>query len=185
MNHLGTRTLRTRRLTLRRFADTDAERMFENWAKDPDVTRYLAWAPYENVEGVRAFVKKMIEEYKDSSSYQWIIELDEINEPIGSIGVCNIGEKTPRCEIGYVIGKRWWGQGIVAEALEAVLAFLFDDVGFECVCACHDPNNPNSGRVMRKCGMSYEGTLRHSHKNNIGISDAAYYSILKSEWECR
>ena len=59
--------------------------------------------------------------------------------------------------------------------------FLFDKVGIQRVESRHDPKNPNSGAVMRKCGMKYEGTLRKADWNNQGICDACYYSLLASE----
>ena len=83
--------------------------------------------------------------------------------------------------IGYCIGKAWWHQGITAEALKTVMDFLFDEVGVNKIESRHDPRNPNSGAVMRKCGMQYEGTLRQSDWNNQGICDASYYGLLASE----
>ena len=71
----------------------------------------------------------------------------------------------------------------MSEALKAVIDFLFEEVGMERIEARHDPNNPHSGGVMRKCGMKYEGTTRRSDRNNQGICDAAHYAILRSEWE--
>ena len=69
------------------------------------------------------------------------------------------------------------------EAAAAVLKFLFEEVGFNRIAADHDSNNPKSGRVMQKIGMTYEGTLRKAGFNNQGIIDDVWYSILKEEWE--
>ncbi len=88
-------------------------------------------------------------------------------------------------QIGYCIGRKWWHKGIMAEALLKVIEFLFDEVGANRIEAVHDPNNPNSGRVMLKCGMKYEGTLRSAAVNNQGITDVAYYSILRSDRDAR
>ena len=71
----------------------------------------------------------------------------------------------------------------MSEVLDRVIDFLFNEVGFECIQSHHDPLNPHSGQVMLKCGMIYEGTLRHSDWNNQGIVDACYYSILKDEYK--
>lgn len=70
----------------------------------------------------------------------------------------------------------------MTEALGAVIGFLFDEVGMNRVEARHDPRNPNSGAVMRKCGMKYEGTLRQSDWNDQGICDASWYSILAEDY---
>ena len=91
-------------------------------------------------------------------------------------------DRVEEAEIGYCIGSPWWHRGIVSEALAAVIEYLFAEVGMNRVAARHDPNNPNSGGVMRKCGMKYEGTNRACDRNNQGICDAAQYSILRSEW---
>lgn len=90
-------------------------------------------------------------------------------------------EQTSMVHIGYCIGKAWWHQGITSEALKAVIDFLFDVVDVKRIESRHDPRNPNSGGVMKKCGMKYEGTLRSSDWNNQGICDACYYALLKSE----
>jgi ribosomal-protein-alanine N-acetyltransferase len=62
--------------------------------------------------------------------------------------------------IGYCIGRKWWHSGITSEALESVIQFLIEEVGLNRIESRHDPRNPNSGAVMKKCGMKYEGTLR-------------------------
>jgi ribosomal-protein-alanine N-acetyltransferase len=83
-----------------------------------------------------------------------------------------------KMEIGYCIGRSWWNCGITSEALAAVIDFLMDEVGAQRVEACHDPRNPNSGAVMRKCGMQYEGTQRQAGINNSGKCDLCWYAIL-------
>ena len=70
----------------------------------------------------------------------------------------------------------------MTEALEAVIQFLFAEVGMNRIEANHDILNPHSGCVMRKCGMKYEGTSRSAGRNNQGICDVAKYAILKTDW---
>ena len=92
-----------------------------------------------------------------------------------------INEDVSMVHIGYCIGKNWWHKGITSEALKAVMDYLFDVVGVNRIESRHDTRNPNSGKVMMKCGMKYEGTLRSADKNNQGICDVSYYALLKSE----
>jgi ribosomal-protein-alanine N-acetyltransferase len=73
----------------------------------------------------------------------------------------------------------------MSEALKAVMDFFFDEVGANRIESRHDPNNPHSGMVMKKCGMQYEGTMRLSDKNNQGVCDASWYALLRSERESR
>ena len=115
-------------------------------------------------------------------NYQWAIMPKEINEPIGSIAVVKLNNDIESADIGYCIGRNWWGQEIMPEALKALIEFLFKEVGAKRIAACHDVNNPKSGRVMQKAGMSYEGTWRSAGKNNLGVVDEAWHSILKEEY---
>lgn len=181
LTHKGTLTIETERLILRRAVREDAEPMFRNWASDPDVTKYLTWPPHENIGVTQWVVDSWIASYEKDDYYHWMIVLKEAGEPIGSLLVSTVG-RAQSAHIGYCIGKTWWHRGIMSEALQAVVDYLFGEVGYHRIEAMHDPNNPNSGRVMRKCGMKYEGTTRASDRNNQGICDADHYAILCSDW---
>lgn len=182
LNHRGTQTIETQRLLLRRARLEDANPMFHNWASDPEVTKYLTWPTHDSIAVSEMVLGNWIGEYAKENYYQWMIELKDIGEPIGSISVVRQNEADGAAEIGYCIGSAWWHQGIMTEAVRAVMDFLFREVGMNRIEARHDPNNPHSGAVMKKCGMCYEGTMRSSDRNNQGICDAAYYGILRSDW---
>ncbi len=181
MNHLGTQTIEAARLTLRRFTMADAEPMLRNWASDPEVTKYLTWPPHANVEVSRMVLSDWVKNYEKPDFYQWAIILKETGEPIGSISAVHLSDSVGLAHIGYCIGQPWWHRGYTSEALKAVIDFFFDRVGANRVEARHDPRNPHSGGVMRKCGMQYEGTLRQYDRNNQGICDASWYGILAGE----
>ena len=183
LTHRGTQPIETARLILRRAVREDAEPMFRNWASDPEVTKYLTWPTHDSVEVTRKVLESWLAEYERGNYYQWVIELKDMGQPIGSISVVRQNDNVEEAEIGYCIGSHWWHQGIMTEALAAVIEYLFTEVGMNRVAARHDPNNPHSGMVMRKCGMKYEGTNRACDRNNQGICDAAQYSILRSEWQ--
>ena len=183
LTHKGTQTIETSRLILRRAVREDAEAMFHNWASDPEVTKFLTWPAHSNIAVSEMVIGSWLQEYEKESYYQWMIVPKELGEPIGSISVVRQNDRVEEAEIGYCIGRRWWHKGIVSEALAAVIEYLFTEVSMNRVAARHDPNNPNSGGVMRKCGMKYEGTNRACDRNNQGICDAAQYSILRSEWQ--
>lgn len=82
----------------------------------------------------------------------------------------------------YCIGGKWWGQGIVPEALHAVMKYLFEKVQVNRIEAGFDANNPNSGRVMEKVGMQREGLMRQAGRNNQGLFDLVFYAILREDW---
>lgn len=181
MKHFGTQVLETERLILRRFAVEDAQAMYENWASDQEVTRFLTWPPHKSAEISGKILEDWVAEYDKPDFYQWAIVPKNFGQPIGTISVVDKDDRAQKAHIGYCIGKNWWHQGIMSEALEAVMAFLFDEVGYQRLESRHDPRNPHSGAVMRKCGMKYEGTLRKSDWNNQGICDASWYAALKED----
>lgn len=180
MQHIGTKTLETERLLLRRFCRDDASAMYRNWASDPEVTRYLTWPTHTDEEVTSSILAEWLANYADERYYQWaIVPKGNGNAPIGSIAVVELDDQVKSAAIGYCIGRAWWNMGITSEALSSVITFLFEEVGINRVEAYHDPRNPHSGAVMRKCGMTYEGTFRQSARNNQGICDACWYAILK------
>lgn len=183
MEHKGTRYLETPRLILRPFTVKDSEAMYRNWACDNQVTKFLMWPPHESVSVSKEVLEEWVENYKDADYYQWAIVLkDNPDEPIGSMGVNNKIDPTIKmAHMGYCIGRKWWHQGITSEALKRIIEFLFEEVGVNRIESRHDPHNPNSGAVMKKCGLKYEGTLRQCDWNNQGICDASYYGLLADE----
>ncbi|MBZ4665049.1 MAG: GCN5-related N-acetyltransferase [Mahella sp.] len=182
MTHKGTVTLETERLILRRFTMDDAEPMFRNWASDPEVTKYLTWPTHKNVDISREVIKNWLSAYESERKYEWAIELKSLHEPIGSISAVKVEDNTNLVHIGYCIGRPWWHKGYTSEALTRLVRFFFEEVGANRIEACFDPRNRNSGKVMAKAGLKYEGTMRQANRNNQGICDAAYYAILADDY---
>ncbi|MCL2678662.1 MAG: GNAT family N-acetyltransferase [Clostridiales bacterium] len=183
MNHQGTKTLQSRRLLLRRFSAEDAPAMYENWANDPEVTKYLRWPHHAGLEVSQSVIAGWVSHYRENDFYNWAIVLKESDMPVGSIGVVGRDDGVKTVHIGYCLGKRWWGRGITAEALKLLIGYFFNEVGANRIEARHDPKNPNSGKVMVKCGFRYEGTQREADWNNQGVCDAAYYAVLAKDLE--
>lgn len=185
MNHQGTRVIETERLILRPLCERDAEAAYRNWTGDARVTEYLTWPTHRDVHTTENLMRYWAEQYSKPDFYQWAIELRTLGEPVGTISVVDIKEELELMQLGYCIGSKWWRQGYTSEALAAILPYLFDVVGANRIEAVHDTANPNSGRVMKKCGLQYEGTLRQAGRNNHGIVDVCMFSILRSDWEAR
>lgn len=183
MDHKGTRVLETERLRLRPFVLEDAQAVYDNWASDGEVTKYLTWPTHPTVLTTRLVLKDWVSQYDRADYYQWAIVLKELGDvPIGSISVVSTDDAAEKAHVGYCMGRPWWHKGIMSEALKEVLEYLFREVGVNRIDARHDPRNPHSGGVMRKCGMRYEGTMRRSDHNNQGVCDASWYGILREEW---
>ena len=183
MNHKGTRIIETERLILRPFVDEDAQFMFDNWSSDDEVTKYMNWPTHKDIYEAETVMQGWTKRYSDKNFYHWAIVDKNENQPAGSVSVISCDETVGKVEMGYCIGKKWWYKGIMAEALDAAINYLFNEVGVNRIQARHDTNNPNSGRVMQKCGMRYEGTMRKSDRTNNGICDIAYYAILAEEYK--
>lgn len=182
MKKMGTKTLETERLILRRFKIEDATEMYNNWAKDEKVTHYLTWPVHQSVQVTENILKMWISQYENLNYYQWAIELKG-GEVIGSIGVTNEMDERLQCaHIGYCIGTKWWHQGYTSEALKEVIRFLFEEVDVVRIESKHNRENVNSGQVMKKCGMQYEGCLRQSDIDNQGFYDACFYGMIKEEY---
>lgn len=182
MQHKGTIKLETNRLILRPFTILDAPFMFKNWASSEEVTKFLTWAPHKSEQETKALLNIWEQEYSKPNFYQWAIELKEIGKPIGSISVVKIDEETEEVITGYCIGEAWWRKGIVTEAYKRIIDFLFKEVKVNRITGRHDTLNPNSGKVMLKCGLTYEGTLREGGVHRRGKCDLAIYSILAKEY---
>ncbi|NBJ89795.1 GNAT family N-acetyltransferase [Acutalibacter sp. 1XD8-36] len=182
LKNSGTRTIETERLILRRFRIEDAEAMYKNWASDPEVTKFLTWPTHLDVDMSEDILTDWDSRYDEGDYYNWAIELKEYGEPIGSISVVQQDSRARRAHIGYCLGRAWWRQGIMSEALAAVISYLFSE-GYLRIESRHNVKNPHSGDVMKKCGMTYEGTFRGYEWDNSGIGDAAFYSILKEDYK--
>ena len=176
MNHLGTKTLETERLILRPFKETDVENMYHNWASNANVTKHLTWPTHSSLDITKSVVDSWVSKNEDIKNYQWCIEWKENQQAIGSF---HMDEEIDSVEIGYCIGEEYWNKGVTSEAFKEVIRFLFEEVGCNRIFARHDVCNPNSGKVMKKSGLLYEGTLLEASKNNTGICDVAIYGITK------
>lgn len=181
MKNLGTQTITTRRLILRRFTMNDVDAIFEGWASDPAVTRYLSWLPHADKQVTRTTLDRWVRQYPDDAYYHWGIELQ--GRLVGAISVVDMSLQNQNAEIGYCLSRAYWGQGIMSEALHCVMSFLFEEVGLHRICMKHDTENIGSGRVMIKNGLTHEGTLRkHSLRKDGTFGDLHVYGMLRAEW---
>lgn len=148
---MNTPTIKTKRLILRKFTENDLTALYEIHS-DKEVNRFLPWFPLTTIEGARKFYKEQLEnKYNQECSYYYAICLKKDNYPIGYV---NVGTNDSY-DFGYGLDKKFWRKGIVTEAGMAVIEQLKKD-GIPYITATHDVNNPRSGRVMERLGMSYQ-----------------------------
>ena len=180
MRHLGTIPLQAGTYCLRRITMKDAPAAYLNFLSDPECSRFLRTSPHRSLAETERFCSGQVARYCERTRYFWVIA-DSSDEPVGCIGV-STETRDAVGSVVFLIGRRWWGQGIAAACLREVLRFLFEDVGFrriEGVCACA---NPASGAVMKKAGMKREGSLSLSIRTGEGPQPCEKYAAEAMEW---
>ncbi len=173
MIHRGTETIKTERLILRRFTLDDAEAMFNNWAKDPEVTKYLTWDAHPNIEYTNWWLARSMEKYEMSDFYYWAIEFE--GRVIGCIGGSAVGDDG--YDIGYCIGRKWWNHGVMTEAVLAIIEFAFNKLCCSFVELSYILENKASARVAEKCGMQFVREEKNGFSKNAIAYDLGYYRI--------
>lgn len=184
MKNIGTITLETERLILRKGTLEDANEIYENYGKDPNVSKYVVWNRHKSIDDAIKLMKKWEECYNNDNSYMWLVENKKDKKIIGSITAVKVDFENRTIAIGYCFGSKWWNQGYATECLKRIIKFFFEDVGVETIYANHLSANIPSGKVMIKAGMKYEGTLRNRmiDKNTKVSMNLESYSIIKDEY---
>ncbi len=172
-------TLTTARLVLRLPVAADAQSIFDTYGQDPEVTRFLTWQPHQSVADSAAVIERMRSGSAAGTAYSWLITRQDDGALLGSMALRPTGFKA---DVGYLLAPAAWGQGYMTEALTAVIAFAWTLPGIYRVWAVCDVDNPASGRVMEKAGMSFEGRLRRwtVHPNvSAEPRDVLCYSVVR------
>lgn len=166
-------TLYTKRLILRPFRINDAEAMYKNWTADERVARYCRWYPHKDISETKQYLQMCLQ-----AEFCLAITLKGKDEPIGCVDLVGIND-VGVYEIGYVLQYTHWGQGYMTEAVQAVISELFRN-GFDKIGACHNIDNPASGRVMQKCGMQYVRSRTAQKKfGSDELCEVKYYEICR------
>ena len=184
MVEAGTVKLETERLILRRFLLDDAPDMYNNWANDDEVTRFLVWPTHANVDVSRSVIENWLAEYDAHGQYIWCIEYRENHRAIGSIGVVERNPITGALEVGYCLSRNYWGRGLMSEALGAVTGFLFNQVKAASLEARVDERNLKSKSLLEKCGFILDRVMVGGGLNNLGRYDARIYRLNNDVLNC-
>ncbi len=169
--------LLTDRLLLRSFTNTDIPAMLKNWIADPEVQSGYGEPPFTTEKEV----SNLLDTWKQQ--YRWAIILKSSNENIGHISFCRLYEDISTAEIEYCIGKDFWGRGIVTEALDVFIRHTFENTSIRKLEAYHRLENPNSGRVLQKSGLSpVTNVQRFSHLLKAPEGDICY-ALTKEQFK--
>ena len=173
--------LYTGRLLLRAMDRRDARDMFE-YACDPEVTKYLMWAPHDNIDFTVRFLKQVEASYKKGVFFDWGVEYRENGKFIGTCGLASVDLPNSAAEIGYVFNPRYWNRGIATEAVSEVIRFCFEELKLNRVEARYMTGNDASRRVMEKSGMLFEGVRRSSLFVRDGYRDVGVCAVTAADY---
>lgn len=173
-------TLETDRLILRKMTPEDARAVFA-YASDPEVTRYVIWETHRSIEDSRAFLDFAAGKYESGGEPDWGIVYKGDHRFIGTCGIVSWKPYHARAELGYALSRDYWGRGLMAEAVRAMISFGFDRMNLNRIEARCIAENAASARVLEKAGMLYEGTLRKRELIKGEHRDIKVYSVLRSE----
>jgi ribosomal-protein-alanine N-acetyltransferase len=150
--------LQTARLTSRPIEITDAQAVFAAYASDPMVARYMTWRVHDDVSGAERYLAAMVPLMAQDG--RQVLVLLERSDPARLIGVFEARFDAHRMNVGYVLGRPYWGRGLMTEALSAAVAWARATPSLRRVWAVCDVDNRASARVMEKSGLLFEGVLR-------------------------
>lgn len=183
LTHIGTNTIETERLILRRFAYTDDDAMLKNFIADEKVQSMYSEPVYTTKEAVKGLLDKYIGSYEKEDYYRWAVIEKASGECIGLIAYFLVDSKNHFAEIEYCIGAAFQCRGYATEATKAVIRYGFERMNLHKVQICTKTINQPSRRVIEKCGFTYEGTLRDYFYMDGEYVGRHYFSILRSEYE--
>jgi len=170
----------TKRLHLRKPLLSDAVPIFEQYAQDVEVTKYLTFRPHKNIGEAKEFVRRCVIVWKEGTAFPWAIIRKSDQRFLGMIEI--VGIDHAGVNLGYVLAKKYWGKGYMPEALKAIIDWSFKQEEIYRVWAFCDAKNFASAKVLEKIGMQREGILRKWMKlpNVSDIPRDCYsYSIIK------
>ena len=178
MNNIGTKTLETDRLTLRRFKLEDAKELYEGYVNQEDFLYYANKEKISLQDEINS-LKVIEEKYNNPEYYNWVITLKN-GKIIGSINL-NVDSLNESVMFNYAIDNRYKGNGYMTEALMIVKNYCLNEIKVNKISGGCEINNIASKRVMEKCGFIYEETIKNYLKLKDGYHDIYLYSITNDK----
>jgi RimJ/RimL family protein N-acetyltransferase len=181
MNSTTLPIITTPRLVLRWISEDDVDSLYEIFS-DPQVMRYWSTAPLSNRDAAADLQCEIAESNENGRMFKWGIALRDSNTVIGTTTLFNLSLDNGRAELGYAMGRAYWGKGYMNEALKALVSYSFDVMELRRLEADVDPRNAASIRTLERLGFQREGFLRERWHVNGEIQDAIFYGLLRREW---
>lgn len=176
--------LRTKRLRLRPYRDSDAAAIFAIRA-DPKVMRFWSSPPWTSIEQAHELIARDTEAFRNGTHLALAIERSGDEQLIGHCALFNLSRTCRRAEIGYGLASRTWGHGYMNEALNALIDYGFGPMNLNRIEADIDPLNEASAKALERLGFRREGLLHERWIVNGEVSDSAIYGLLHKDWKPR
>lgn len=177
MQYVAFHNLETPRLILRDIRVEDVQEYYERLWGDGDVCRYLLHNPHQDIGESYEQIQEILQQYEAGKFYRWGITEKGDDSLIGIIGLVRIDEETSQCSFAYLLACDYWNRGYGTEALREVIRFAFEELELKRIVADHMAENPASGAVMRKAGMTHIGTEKGKYEKQCVLHDAEVYEI--------
>src|SRR5258708_7856811 len=175
-------TLSTPRLTLRFLNESDIPAAYEIFSH-PEVMRYWSYPAWTDRSQAQEWLIHVQEGYHTGNALQLGIERNADHILIGTCTLYQFHVASRRAEIGYALGRPYWGSGYMQEALQALLRYAFQTLNLNRLEADIDPRNLASASVLERLGFVKEGLLRERWIVDEEFSDTAFYGLLRREWQ--
>ena len=173
--------LKTDRLILRRFEHSDADEI-QQLAGAHEVAEMTLNIPHPYIDGMaEIWIETHQEEFESGMGVVFAVVEQETDHLVGAVGLI-VTQRFNRADLGYWIGKPYWGRGYATEASREILRYGFIDLKLNKISATHMTRNPASGRVMEKIGMEKEGLLKQHALKWDEFVDLAVYGLLAKNW---
>ena len=169
------------RLTLRLVEHDDLHDLLDIHASE-EVVRYLPFDAWTNMADAKTWYQRTMLRHGEGSAMQFVMQHRDEDRVIGTTLLFHFEEESRRAEIGYVLGRRYWGQGYAHEGVASLIEFAFDDLNLRRLEAEVDPRNTASGKVLHRLGFMQEGLLRERWALKGEITDSGVYGLLRHEW---
>jgi ribosomal-protein-alanine N-acetyltransferase len=173
--------LTTERLHLRQILLTDAEAFFATFS-DEEAMKFYGHEPHRSLKDSQELIERTQALYTQRESIRWGITLHGEDRVIGSCNFHRFDEGYHRAETGYELNRAFWGQGLMFEAMSAILTYGFTELGLHRVEAVIDILNERSKNLLLKLGFTYEGNLRQRYYFRGRFEDEYYFGLLRDEW---
>ncbi len=172
----------TERLRIRQLIEADIPALYAIFSH-PEVMRYWGSPPWASITEAEGRLARVKEGYLSEENFQWGIERKADGALLGTCSLFSFNRPSRRCELGYALGRPYWGQGYMGEALQALVAYAFETLDLNRLEADIDPRNEGSAKTLERLGFQKEGLMPERWIVAGEVSDTWFYGLLRRNWQ--